>query len=214
MAQSKSIAIVVVVAAIIVVAGAAYYVTKDKSSDDSFSYDTDFADKELEIVDNLDNGIVAVGQDSFRWMTYFGLADKCVMVDQNDMTNYLGKSFMYVGRAVVDIEGGDSAKLSGDDPARAYFTHTNCGITDADVQTIIKLNPSIVVVPVGFYTDSPNQIAAIEKAGIKTLAIGYIYTFLNADDFSITDDLKRQIGIISKALKQEKRGVRTISNFN
>lgn len=214
MAQSKSIAIVVVVAAIIVVAGAAYYVTKDKSSDDRFSYDTDFADKELEIVDNLDNGIVAVGQDSFRWMTYFGLADKCVMVDQNDMTNYLGKSFMYVGRAVVDIEGGDSAKLSGDDPARAYFTHTNCGITDADVQTIIKLNPSIVVVPVGFYTDSPNQIAAIEKAGIKTLAIGYIYTFLNADDFSITDDLKRQIGIISKALKQEKRGEELLDAFD
>ena len=213
--DQKTIAIIVV--AIVAIAGvSAFIIVNNNSNNDQgqkFDYNTDFANKPLEIVDNLDNGIVAVGQDSFRWMTYFGLADKCVMVDQNDMTNYLGKSFMYVGRAVVDIEGGNSATLAADDPARAYFTHTNCGITDADVATIIGLKPSIVVVPEGFYTDYPNQILAIEKAGIKTLAIGNIYTFLVKDTFEITDELKKQIVIISIALKQEKRGNELVSAF-
>ena len=174
----------------------------------------DFAGKPIERAESLDNGIVAVGQDSFRWMTYFGLADRCVMVDMNDMTNYLGKSFMYVGRALVDIEGGDSAKLTAEDPARAYFTHTNCGITDEDVGTIISLNPSMVVIPEGFYSDYPTQTAAIEKAGIKTLAIGYIYTFLTEGDFEVTDDLRKQIAIISEALGQEQRGQELLDAFS
>lgn len=155
---------------------------------------------------DLDGGIVAVGQDSFRWMTYFGLADKCVMVDQNDMTNYLGKTFMYVGRAQVDIDGGNSAKLSDADAARKYFTHSNCAITTEDVKTIIELKPSIVVVPAKFYTDYRNEMAAIENSGINTIAIGEIYTFLDSKTFMITDDLEKQIDVLSKALGQEKRG--------
>ena len=212
MAQ-KNLMIIAVVAIVIVVAAAAFVLLNNGSGDNKFDYETDFAGKPIEIADNLDDGIVAVGQDSFRWMTYFGLANKCVMIDMNDMTNYLGKSFMYNGRAVVDIEGGDSAKLSADDPARAFFTHTNCGITDDDVKTIINLKPSMVVIPEGFYSDYPTQTAAIEKAGIKTLAIGYIYTFLKEDSFEITDDLKKQIGIISQALKQTKRGNELIDAF-
>ncbi|MCQ2079086.1 MAG: hypothetical protein MJZ38_03395 [archaeon] len=205
--NSKQIGVVAVVA-IIVVAGAAAFLLMDNGGKSShgYSYDTDFAGKPIEIADNLDNGIVAVGQDTFRWMTYFGLADKCVMVDQNDMTNYLGKSFMYHGRAIVDIEGGDSATLAADAPARAHFTHTNCGITSDDARVIMDLKPSMVVVPAEFYTDCPNEMAAIEAIGIKTLAIGYIYTFLKEGSFEITEDLHKQIGIISTALKQNDRG--------
>jgi iron complex transport system substrate-binding protein len=212
MEKKALIAIVAVIAVIAV--GCVAYMLFANPSDPGKDYETDFANKQIEIVDNLDDGIVAVGQDSFRWMTYFGLADKCVMVDMNDMTNYLGKSFMYVGRALVDIEGGDSATLKADDPARAYFTHTNCGVTDEDVATIIDLKPSIVVVPAEFYTDYSLQMAAIERAGIKTLGIGYIYTFLKEDTFEITDDLKKQIGIISKALNQSKRGNELLNAFS
>ena len=207
--------IILLAAIIVVIAGASVFLLMNNSSQDQkFDYDTDFAGKPLEIPDNLDNGIVAVGQDSFRWMTYFELADKCVMVDQNDMSNFLGKSFMYVGRAVVDIKDSASAKLTADDPARKYFTHTNCGITDEDVKTIIELNPSIVVIPEGFYSDYPTQTAAIEKAGIKTLAIGYIYTFLKEDTFEVTDDLKKQIGIISQVMKKSDRGKELLNAFD
>ena len=203
MIDKKIIAIAAV--AILVVAGISAIMIIGNDDEDSKD-STDFAGKELEVADNLDNGIVAVGQDSFRWMTYFGLADKCVMVDMNDMSNYLGKSFMYTGRALVDIEGGNSAKLTADGAARAYFTHTNCGITDEDVGTILKLKPSVMVIPAGFYDDYPTQMAAVEKAGINTLAIGYIYTFLEKDTFSITPDLDKQIDIISTVLKQGDRG--------
>ncbi len=202
----KSIAAIIIVAVIVVAGVGVYFFTSGSENDEPNTANTDFAGQEIVPVDNLDNGIVAVGQDSFRWMTYFGLADKCVMVDQNDMTNYLGKTFMYVGRAEVNIDGADSAKLTNDDPARKYFTHSNCAITSDDVKTIIELKPSIMVVPVGFYTDYRNEMAAIEKAGINTLAIGYIYTFLDSKTFAITDDLNKQIDILSKALGQEKRG--------
>lgn len=206
MQVQKSIVAIIIVAVIVVAGVGVYFFTSGSDNDEPNTANTDFAGQEIVPVDNLDNGIVAVGQDSFRWMTYFGLADKCVMVDQNDMTNYLGKTFMYVGRAEVDIDGADSAKLTGDDAARKYFTHSNCAITSDDVKTIIELKPSIVVVPVGFYTDYRNEMAAIEKAGINTLAIGYIYTFLDSKTFAITDDLNKQIDILSKALGQEKRG--------
>lgn len=202
----KSIAAIIIVAVIVVAGVGVYFFTSGSDNNEPNTANTDFAGQEIVPVDNLDNGIVAIGQDSFRWMTYFGLADKCVMVDQNDMTNYLGKTFMYVGRAEVDIDGADSAKLTGDDAARKYFTHENVGITSDDVKTIIELKPSIMVVPAGFYTDYRNEIAAIEKAGINTLAIGEIYTFLDSKTFAITDDLEKQIDVLSKALGEEKRG--------
>lgn len=205
MQVQKSIAAIILVAVIVVAGVGVYFFTSASGDDKTNSANTDFVGQEIVPVDNLDNGIVAVGQDSFRWMTYFGLADKCVMVDKNDMSNYLGKSFMYVGRAQVDIEGADSAKLGGT-AAEKYFTHENVGITSDDVRTIIELKPSIVVVPVGFYTDYRNEMAAIEKAGINTIAIGYIYTFLDSKTFTITDDLEKQIDILSKVLGQEKRG--------
>ena len=214
MAQNNTLIAVVTIVVVAIVAVAAFIILNNGNDDGKFDYDTDFAGNPIEVADNLDNGIVAVGQDSFRWMTYFELADKCVMVDMNDMTNYLGKSFMYTGRALVDIEGGNSATLKADDSARKFFTHTNCGITDEDVDTILKLKPSMLVIPEGFYTDYPVHMAAIEKAGIKTLAIGYIYTFLKEGTFEITDDLRKQIGIISIALKQNDRGKELLDAFD
>ncbi len=74
MIDKKIIAIAAV--AILVVAGISAIMIIGNDDEDSKD-STDFAGKELEVADNLDNGIVAVGQDSFRWMTYFGLADKC-----------------------------------------------------------------------------------------------------------------------------------------
>ncbi|MBR7153522.1 MAG: ABC transporter substrate-binding protein [Candidatus Methanomethylophilaceae archaeon] len=195
--------------AVVAVACAGFLIMND-SGDDS----GDFAGREIVPVENFDDGIVAVGQDSFRWVTYFGLADKCVMVDQNDMTNYLGKSFMYVGRAQVDIEGGDSAKLSSGDAARKYFTHTNCGITTDDVRTILELKPSIMVVPEAFYNDYRNEMEQIEAGGINTVAIGYIYTFLERDGLGITDDLERQIDVLATAFGMEERGEQLKSAFS
>lgn len=205
MQVQKSIAAIILVAVIVVAGVGVYFFTSASGDDKTNSANTDFVGQEIVPVDNLDNGIVAVGQDSFRWMTYFGLADKCVMVDQNDMTNYLGKSFMYVGRAQVDIEGGDSAKLDGT-AARKYFTHTNGGITSDDVRTILELKPSIMIVPIGVYEKHPNEMKAIDNAGINTLAIDEIYTFLDSKTFAITSNLEKQIDILSKALGQEKRG--------
>lgn len=212
----KNIAVIAVVAVLVIAGGAAafYLYSGNNSQNQEIDYSTDFAGKPLEIPDNLDNGIVAVGQDSLRWVTFFGLANKCVMIDQNDMTNYLGKSFMYTARAVVNIEGGNSATLADTDPARAFFTHTNCGITDGDVQKIISIGPSIVVVPSYFYDECPNQIGAIETAGVKTLAIKCIYTFLKQDTFEFTDDLKKQIAIMSEVFNKKDRGTELTDAFN
>ncbi len=208
--NKKAVIAVVVVAVMVIAASAVLFM--DGGDDKSNTVMTDFAGQEVVPVNNLDDGIIAVGQDSFRWVTYFGLADKCIMVDQNDMSNFLGKSFMYYGRALVDIEG--SATVSPGEEARVYFTHTNCGITDDDVATIIDLKPSILVVPEGFYTDYKNQMKAIENSGINTVAIGYIYTFLEKDTFELTDSLVKQIDILSTALGMEERGKELNAAFN
>lgn len=199
MDQKGIIAIVIV--AILAVAGASVLLMDGKTAPNLEN--KDFANQDIVPVDNLDNGVVAIGQDSFRWATYFGIADKCVMVDQNDMSNFLGKSFMYYGRALVDIE--NSATTTPGDDARKYFTHTNCGITSEDVRTILELKPSIVIVPEGFYDDYKNEMRALEESGVNTVAIGYIYTFLDQGTFEIADALERQIDVLSKALGLEER---------
>ena len=189
-------AIIAIAAVVIVVAagaGVMIAMNNGKSSGDN----EDFAGYEVKTVDNLDNGIVAVGQDSFRWVTYFGLSDKCVMVDMNDKTNYLGKSFMYVGKNnAINNTLGKTLK----------FTSANCSVTDEDVKTIIDLNPSVVVVPKGFETDCQKQMDALRAANLHIVHIGYIYTFLDPETFEITSDTEKQINILAKTFDKKDRG--------
>ena len=143
--MDKKALIAIAAVAILLIAGVGVFVaTSDDDSDKKEPTEAlkDFAGQDVVPVENLDRGIVAVGQDTFRWVTMFGLADKCVMVDQNDMSNFLGKSFMYIGRAQVDI--ANSNTVTPDDDTRKHFTHSNCAVTAEDVSMIIKLNPSIV----------------------------------------------------------------------
>ncbi len=200
--QQKGIVSIAIVAILIIAGACAIFLMDDNTDSNSPAGDVDAAGKPIEAVEDLDNGIVAIGQDSFRWATYFGLADKCVMIDWNDSYNFLGKSFMYAGRALVDIEGSNTATPAD----MTYYSHTNCGITDDDYRTILELNPSIVIVPKGFYTDYKNIMNALDNQGINTVAIDYVYTFLEPETFQITAQLENQIDILSKALNQEERG--------
>lgn len=186
---------VIAIAAVIVLVAAGVGVIIATSGNSSGNLE-DFAGYKVEKADNLDNGIVAVGQDSFRWVTYFGLADKCVMVDMNDKTNYLGKSFMYVGKAQA---------LNNTLEKTLKFTSANCSVTDTDVGTIIDLNPSVVVVPMGFETDCKKQMDALRAANLHIVHIGYIYTFLDQETFEITKDTEKQIDILAKTFGKEDR---------
>ena len=192
--MNRNVVIAVAVVAIIAIAGAAIVITGGNGGNDS-GIEKDFAGMEIVPVDNLDNGIVAVGQDSFRWVTYFGLADECVMVDMNDKTNYMGKSFMYVGKAQALTAHPD-----------LKFTTTNCGVTPQDVKTIIELDPSIVVVPADFEINYLQEMDALRAAGLNIFHIGYIYTFLEEGSFDMTDKLVMQIDTMSKVFNMEDRG--------
>ena len=194
--MQKNAIIAIVAVVIVVAAGAGVMVAINNKPSDA---DEDFGGFEVKAVDNLDNGIVAVGQDSFRWVTYFGLSDKCVMVDMNDKTNYLGKSFMYVGKANALA---NAKSISGKD---LQFTTTNCGITDADMGTIIDLNPSVVVVPAGFETDYKKQMDGLRAANLHIVHIGYIYTFLDPETFEITKDTEKQLDILAKTFNKQDR---------
>lgn len=194
MVKTKIIALAAVVVLIIAGICAAIVFTDDK--DDSYDWpNKDFCGYDIVPVDNLDDGIVAVGQDSFRWVTYFGLASKCVMIDMNDKTNYMGKSFMYVGKAQAMRDNPD-----------LKFTNANCGVTADDVRTIINLDPSVVVVPEGFETDYTNEMNSLRAAGLNIIHIGYIYTFLEEETFEMTDDLVKQIDILSMTFNLQDRG--------
>ena len=186
----NSKAIIAIVAVVIVVAAGAGAIMVMNGSGKSSGNNEDFAGYEVKTVDNLDNGIVAVGQDSFRWVTYFGLSNKCVMVDMNDKTNYLGKSFMYVGKTNAL---NNASSISG---KSLQFTSANCSVTDEDVKTIIDLNPSVVVVPAGFETDNKKQMDALRAAELHIVHIGYIYTFLDPETFEITAAVEKPLDIL------------------
>ena len=192
-------AILAIAAVVIVIAAGAGVMVAVNNNGGKAGTDEDFAGYEVKAVDNLDNGIVAVGQDSFRWVTYFGLANKCVMVDKNDSTNYLGKTFMYQGK---DLALKNAKSISGKD---LKFTSVNCGIDDADMSTIIDLKPSVVVVPVGFETDYKKQMDGLRSANLHIVHIGYIYTFLDPETFEITADVEKQIDILGKTFDKKDR---------
>jgi len=126
------------------------------------------------------------------------------MIDINDKTNFMGKTFMYYGRTLADVDESDAND----------FSHTNCGITTDDVANILAAQPSIVVVPEGFYTDYPNEYKSLVDGDLNVLSIGYIYTFLEPGTFKIVDDLQAQINLISKALNMEERGQEIIDSIN
>ncbi len=200
--MQKSTMYAILAVAIIAVAGICIYMLTNNGGGDDNKTDVplkDFSGYEVKPVENLDHGIVAVGQDSFRWVTYFGLADKCVMVDMNDKTNYLGKAFMYQGKALA-LNG--AKPISGQDLA---FTTANCSVTDEDVKTILDLKPSVVVVPEGFESDCKKQMDALRSGGLHIVHIGYIYTFLDAKTFKITDAVEKQLDILAKTFKAQKR---------
>lgn len=179
---------------IVAVAGTACAVSFDNSNSGTDG-NTDFAGYEIKPVENLDKGIVAVGQDSFRWVTYFGLANKCVMVDMNDKTNYMGKSFMYVGKAQA-LNANNDLK----------YTSTNCGITADDVRTIINLNPSIVIVPADFESTLPQEMKALRSANLNIYHITNVYQFLTEDGtFELTEEMTKQIDGLGKVLGKSDR---------
>lgn len=195
MKQNAIIAVAVV--AVLVIAGAAVVLTKDNGNGGDSEWDPskDFAGYTIKPVENLDGGIVAIGQDSFRWMTYFGVADKCVMVDLNDKTNYMGKAFMYVGKGQA-LEAHPDLK----------FGVGNCKIQPDDVRTILDLKPTLVVVPAEFETEYPNEMKSLRDAGLNIFHTAYLYTFLENGTFEMTEILERQIESIGKVLGKEDRG--------
>jgi iron complex transport system substrate-binding protein len=196
--QRKIIFAIAAVAIIIIAAvgGSMLLQGPDEGNESVIGEDIDFAGREIQTVTDLDHGIVAIGQDSFRWMTYFGLADHCIMIDINDKTNFMGKSFMYHGRALADVNESDAND----------FSHTNCGITVEDVANILAAEPSLVVVPVTFKTDYSNEYQSLLDGGLNVVAIANIYTFLEPVTFEVVDDLRSQINLLSKVLAMEERG--------
>ena len=203
--EQKKIFAVIVVAVLLVAGIAAIILLGDEGkAEDVVGENVDFVGREIQVVEDLDNGIVAIGQDSFRWMTYFGLADKCIMIDINDRTNFMGKTFMYYGRALADVDESDAND----------FSHINCGITPADVANILNAQPSIVIAPEGFITDYPNEYKSLVDGGLNVLSIGYIYTFLEPETFKIVDSLKAQVNLLSKALNLRDRGDELITSIN
>lgn len=194
MKQNAIIAVAVV--AVLVIAGAAVVLTMDngKGGDSEWDPSKDFAGYTIKPVENFDNGIVAIGQDAFRWMTYFGVADKCVMVDLNDKTNYMGKAFMYVGK-------GQALEANSD----LQYGVGNCMIQPADVRTILDLKPSLVVVPAEFENNYPNEMKSLRESGLNVFHLAYLYNFLENGSFETIDVFDRQIDALGTVLGKEDR---------
>jgi iron complex transport system substrate-binding protein len=186
--------IALIVAAVVVAAGTAsaiYFLSGPGGDGKIIGTDVDFVGRDITQADDLNGGIVAIGQDSFRWITYFGLADRCVMIDTNDRMNFMGKAFMFVGRALANV--GDS-----DDD----YTHANCAVTPGDVERIFAIGPSVVIVPENFYSEYANEYRSMVRYGLNVVSIGLIYAFLEPGTFRITDSVNAQIDLLQKVFSK------------
>ncbi|MFA7342474.1 MAG: hypothetical protein WCY65_04840, partial [Candidatus Methanomethylophilaceae archaeon] len=126
-----TIAIVLVLLAGAVGFGAGYIVYNN-SSDELPDGVIDAVGRSVQIPESLDDGIVTVGVDTLRFVSYFNLNEKVVMVDLGDKSAaQRGKAYQYA------YEYNTDANLT---------SHTHNGLPSADIEAIGNLAPSLIIV--------------------------------------------------------------------
>lgn len=188
MNQSGILAIAI---AAVMIAGGGFiaYAMINGDGEDELDISRDAVGREYVIPDDLDDGIVAIGVGTARWTSYFGLADKIVLGDMRDSANMFGKSYMYANPSIASV-----GKNSG-----------TSGIQMADVDTIFKLEPSLVILNHTEYNASTNIVSALEKGGINVVVIFELEEMIDPSSLELTEKFVYQANLLGKVFKKESR---------
>ncbi|MFA7063264.1 MAG: hypothetical protein WC132_03905 [Methanomethylophilus sp.] len=212
--MNRKLLAVAVVAVLFVSGIGIYYVTDNHGSDaeekgTSGTTITDYAEREVVVPDNLDNGIVTVGRlSTLRWLAYFPEAmEHVIMIDKG-----------------IQSSASSGAGGLGYSYAAAYHsllvncqTHTNDSLTSADMETIHNLNPSLVLVNDSTYNSYKEAVDTL--AGYVTVVV--IDSMQNAEsvafwdsDYQLNERFTSQANLYGSILNMTARAEAVVGEFN
>ncbi len=213
MATKQLIAILAV--AVIVVAGVGvYFATADNNknttnndSDESTVVTVeDSAGRTVTVPDSLDNGIVTVGWNILKVLSFFDAHEKVTQVDyQETQTLY--------GSLQPHYYCYDMSKIT---------THTDStmgGFTESDIESIANSNPSLVIMTKNIYDKYQTGSDALAKActlvviDLTSMSSSF-YTADESGNLVLQDDIQKSLSILGDVLGESDRDEEVISTLN
>lgn len=160
----------------------------------------DAAGRPVEIPESLDDGIVTVGVDALRFVSYFNLDEKVVMVDLRDKDA---------------VQGGKAYQ-------QAYGYNTNDNITShsqnalygQDVEDIENLGPSLVVVSRSVYASHEVNCEILSRVVPLVVIYELSEDSFMTDDYTLTDEFVSQIELLGMVLQKGDRAQELIEGIN
>lgn len=197
-----------VFAAIMIVAAAATGVAVGYLAfhDDSSPVNGDIVDaagRMIEAPDDLDDGIVTIGVGALRFISYFNLNDKVVMVDLGDVNagGYNAKGYGYAYDYYLE-------NLNG-----TITSHSHNSVQAADVEAIGDLGPSLIVVSKSVYDSYKTNCNTLANV-YSMVVIDELESFIDVANYKITTQFAQQLDLLGKVLKMEKRANDLKSGIN
>lgn len=155
----------------------------------SVEYVTDAAGREVEIPDDLSNGIVTVGSTGpLRFLSIFGVQDLVIEVDDGDATDTKnGRAYSYA----YDFSN--------------VATHPDNTLSAETVESIAQKNPSLVITQQTVYSSHEDLVELLARTVPVVVINDQSVTSLYTADYKLADWYKQNVEIIGKALGMEFR---------
>lgn len=194
-----TIAIVLVLLAGAVGFGAGYIV-HNNGGDEQPAGVIDAVGRSVQIPESLDNGIVTVGVDTLRFVSYFNLDEKVVMVDAGDKSAaQRGKGYQYA------YAYNNNSNIS---------QHTHNGLPSADIEAIGNLAPSLIIVSHTVYNAYKVNCDILAK--VFTLVVIYELSedSFMTENYTLGEDFVFQVELLGQIFQMEDRAEELINGIN
>ncbi|MDR0778595.1 MAG: ABC transporter substrate-binding protein [Methanomassiliicoccaceae archaeon] len=159
-------------------------------SDNIHNDDTDGAGRPLAMPKDLSKGIVTIGgADPLRLVSYFNMNDRVIQVDNGDVNDPKnGRAYSYAYDYTGLPHHGDNV------------------LSNADVERIGELNPSLVIVGANVYSNYKNNVEALAKR-TSVVVLHNIPTdsMIWDNEYKLNDTFVKQLDMLGKALGKEER---------
>jgi|GEM_PF-1719964 len=206
--ETKQLMIIAIAAAVIVVAGVAvYFLTADNNknttNDDSGDTDEttvvtveDSVGRTVEVPENFDNGIVAVGWNVLKVLSFFDAHEHVTEVDYQEAQPMLGS--LQPHYYCYDMS-----------TIKTHEDTTMGGFSESTIEQIASENPSLVIMTSNVYNKYQTGSDALAKAcPLVVLQLdsmsGYFYT-VEDDKYVLQSDIKKSLSILGDVLGESDR---------
>ena len=209
--MSKNTIIAIIAAAVIIIAAAgAYVLTQSGSDNNETSKDktvTDSEGREVTVPKNLDNGIITVGWNVLKVLSYFDAHEKVVEVDFQETQPIYGS--LQPHYYCYDM----SKMASHEDSTMGNFS-------ESTIESIAKKSPSLVIVTTNVYEKFQSSFDSLAKK-CPVLALNLtdmsnmFYTVDASGNFTLNDSIVKSLSILGDVLGEgdvDDKVVKTLNN--